>query len=213
MSVSTVLVKIWDGITAAVVKPGSTAPVATDAALVTAISPNSLASDNSSNGAKLPVISARANAAAPSWTEGNQGPLSVDLAGNLRILLSSWLGSTAPTVGQKTMAASIPVVLASNQTNLAVQGASASSSAVTQASSAATSATLLAANTSRIGATIFNDSTATLYLKFGTTASATSYTVQILPGGYYEVPFGYTGKIDGIWSAANGFAYVTELTP
>jgi hypothetical protein len=29
---------------------------------------------------------------------------------------------------------------------------------------------------------------------------------------YYEVPFGYTGRIDGIWASANGNARVTEMT-
>lgn len=79
------------------------------------------------------------------------------------------------------------------------------------------STTLLAANSARRGATIVNESTSTLYVKFGTTASATSYTVALPPmgttGAYYEVPFGYTGKIDGIWSAdASGAARITELT-
>lgn len=43
------------------------------------------AADNSTNSTfKAPVIPATANAAAPSWTEGRQAPLSVDLSGNLR---------------------------------------------------------------------------------------------------------------------------------
>jgi len=42
-------------------------------------------SDNSADStAKLPTIPAKANAAFPNWTEGNQVPLSVDLTGNLR---------------------------------------------------------------------------------------------------------------------------------
>lgn len=42
--------------------------------------------DNSANATlKLPVLPSLANAAAPSWTEGRQVPLSVDLAGNLRV--------------------------------------------------------------------------------------------------------------------------------
>lgn len=81
----------------------------------------------------------------------------------------------------------------------------------------ATSVTLLAANTARIGATITNDSSALLYIKFGTTASTTSYTVVLAgaasaPFSYYEVPAGYTGRIDGIWASAAGNARVTELT-
>lgn len=80
--------------------------------------------------------------------------------------------------------------------------------------SAAVADTLvLAANTARKGATIFNESTAILYLGLGTTAvSTTSYTVQVPAGGYYEVPFSFSGQIRGYWAAANGSARVTELT-
>jgi hypothetical protein len=80
--------------------------------------------------------------------------------------------------------------------------------------SSATNVTLLASNAARLGATIYNDSTQVLYVKFGTTASATSYVVQIAANGYYEVPGPavYTGRIDGIWASANGNARVTELT-
>lgn len=79
----------------------------------------------------------------------------------------------------------------------------------------ASSVTLLAANTSRIGAQVTNDSSALLYIKFGTTASTTSYTVVLAgaasaPFSYYEVPAGYTGRIDGIWASATGNARVTE---
>ncbi len=73
------------------------------------------------------------------------------------------------------------------------------------------SATLLAANAARRLATFYNDSTANLYLKFGATASTTSFTVKISPDGYYEVPGDYTGIIDGIWSAVNGGVQVTEV--
>jgi hypothetical protein len=58
--------------------------------------------------------------------------------------------------------------------------------------SSATSVTVLATNTSRLGCSIQNDSTEVLYLKFGTTASSTSYTVKMAADAHYEVPFGYT---------------------
>ena len=57
--------------------------------------------------------------------------------------------------------------------------------------------------------------TTSLYLKLGTTASATSFTVLIPHQGYYEMPANpdcYTGAIDGIWAAANGAVRITELT-
>jgi hypothetical protein len=78
--------------------------------------------------------------------------------------------------------------------------------------SSATTGTLLASNAARLGAAVYNDSTQILYLKLGATASATSHTVQLVAGAYYEVPFGYTGVIDGIWASANGAARVTEVT-
>lgn len=71
---------------------------------------------------------------------------------------------------------------------------------------------ILAANVARLGATIFNESGAIAYVKLGATASLTSYTAQIAIGGYYEVPFGYTGAIDGITVAVTAVLRVTELT-
>jgi hypothetical protein len=77
-----------------------------------------------------------------------------------------------------------------------------------------TSVTLLSLNTSRKSATIYNDDTAaSLYVKFGTTASATSFKIKIAPGGYYEFPLPiYTGRVDGIATAATGTARICEET-
>jgi hypothetical protein len=89
-----------------------------------------------------------------------------------------------------------------------------SSSTVTQVASSATTVTLKASNTARTGLMVFNDSTQILYVKLGATASTTSYTVQVQPKGYYELPASnalYTGVVDAIWASANGNAYVTEL--
>lgn len=71
---------------------------------------------------------------------------------------------------------------------------------------------LLAANVNRRGATIANDSTSVLYVSFGTNAaSASAFTVKLAAAAYYEVPFGYTGAIRGIWASVNGNARVTEV--
>lgn len=85
---------------------------------------------------------------------------------------------------------------------------------VTSVADTAFNATLKAANTSRKGLAITNDSSARLYIKLGTTASTTDYTVSLAQHGYYEVPFGYTGQVDGIWASdpGDGGARVTELT-
>ena len=79
---------------------------------------------------------------------------------------------------------------------------------------AATSATTLkAANIARKGLTIYNDSTAVLYVLLGTGNVSTSlFTLQMASESYYEVPFGFTGIVTGIWASVNGTAMVTELT-
>jgi len=78
--------------------------------------------------------------------------------------------------------------------------------------SAAADTLLLAANANRRGATVANDSTSVLYLSLGTNAASnTAYTVKLNAAGYYEVPFGYTGALRGIWASANGAARITEV--
>lgn len=77
------------------------------------------------------------------------------------------------------------------------------------------STTLLAANSSRKGFTIFNDSTEILYVKFGATATTSDFAAKLQPGDYYEALSGciYTGIIDGIWANnASGAARITEFT-
>lgn len=79
---------------------------------------------------------------------------------------------------------------------------------------------LLVANPSRKGASIINNSTATLYIRFDTLVGPTSDTLQLGSNGYsitlgnldyYELPFGFTGVVYGKWSAQNGAAFVTEF--
>ena len=90
-------------------------------------------------------------------------------------------------------------------------GSDSTTSTLTNVAASATNVTLLAANTDRTGAIIVNDGNKNLYIKFGATASTTSFTAKIPSNGYYEVPFSYTGIIDGIWDSANGSARITEL--
>lgn len=79
-----------DGTNCTVPKVITTAPGSTDPGMVTRnINPN-LAADNSANSTnKVPILPCRANAAAPTWTEGNQAPCSADLAGNIRFIQPS----------------------------------------------------------------------------------------------------------------------------
>jgi len=84
--------------------------------------------------------------------------------------------------------------------------------AVTNVAASASSVTVLASNGSRTSAEVMNDSGVTLYLLLANaTASATAFTVLMPSGAFYDVPFGYTGIIKGIWTSADGgYARVTE---
>lgn len=93
-----------------------------------------------------------------------------------------------------------------------VASATATQSAVADS---ATSVTILASNSARLGASVANDSTVTLYLRLSATAATTTaYTVAVVANAYYEVPFRYTGAITGIWASDpnTGAARVTEFT-
>ena len=85
----------------------------------------------------------------------------------------------------------------------------------TQVADSAVDVEILASNTNRLGATIYNDATALLYLALGTVAAtSTNYTARVYSSGYYEVPANYTGAIRGIWASDlnDGAARVTELS-
>jgi hypothetical protein len=144
-------------------------------------------------------------------TDLNTSALALESGGNL-----ASLNTKLPAQGQALAAASLPVVLpAAQQTALTPVPLYTATATLSNVSGSATSVTVLASNASRKAVMIFNDSAATLYLKFGATASTSSYTVQIGPNGYYEMPANpvlYTGILDGIWSSATGAARVTELS-
>lgn len=82
---------------------------------------------------------------------------------------------------------------------------------LTNVASSATNVNLFAASGNDRMRTIFNESTAVLFVKFGATASLTSYTVQVAAGGFLEfaTPL-YAGQVDGIWASANGSARLTS---
>lgn len=86
---------------------------------------------------------------------------------------------------------------------------------VTTVAAAAADTLLLAANSARQGAIIWNDSTsAILYVRLDTGAATTgNYSAVLAPGGSLVLAQrDYAGEIRGIWAAATGFANVTEFS-
>lgn len=117
---------------------------------------------------------------------GNMAGLNLDASGNLKV--SGSITASAPAAGTATLS------------NIAAT---------------AVNATLLAANSLRLSFQIYNDSTSSVYIKLGATASATSYTKRLLPNEYWstrDLGVNYTGRIDAIWDSATGTMRVTELT-
>lgn len=73
--------------------------------------------------------------------------------------------------------------------------------------------TVLASNANRKGATVYNETGATIYVLLGAgTVSATVYTVQLPVGGYYEAPYGFTGIIVALSSTGTTTVRATEFT-
>lgn len=97
--------------------------------------------------------------------------------------------------------------------NVSVAGSTATTT--TAVADSATSVSILASNTLRVGASIFNDSSAALYLLLGSgTASSSNYTVRVVQYALYELPYGYKGEVNGIWATDPGVgaARITEFT-
>lgn len=181
--------------------------------------------------------------AAPTYTTAQSSPLSLTVAGALRVdgsavtqpisaaalplptgaatsalqtagnaTLTAISGQLPATLGQKTMAASFAVTIASDQTPLSVVATLSSTGALTSVSLTTGSQVLLASNALRRGFMIYNDSLNMLFVAFAATASTTAFSTKIQPGGAYEPGIDYTGVISGISSAASGAARITEFT-
>ena len=84
--------------------------------------------------------------------------------------------------------------------------------AVTTVNDTATSTTLLAPSVGNYGFSVFNTSTAILYMLQGTgTASATNFSVRLDPGDYWETPHPNWAKegATGVWASdASGAALI-----
>jgi len=104
------------------------------------------------------------------------------------------------------------VVAISPNNSFTVTTTKPATSVTSSVSGSTSNSNFLPSNGTRLGATIYNDSSALLYIKLGAVASVTDYTIKLFPLSYYEVPYGYTGQIDGIWSNATGFVRISELT-
>ena len=133
------------------------------------------------------------------------------------VFVAGWgVGVVAAVTGTVALVPSSSVVIGFIAPNVtaSVREVDAGSTTVTSIATSITEATALTANPLRKSATFYKEGSNIAYLKFGATASSTSYTVKLSNNGYYEMPQAYTGQIDVIFStaAAGNPLYVTSIT-
>lgn len=143
-----------------------------------------------------------------------QGAVAQDAAVAGKPMLNGARASTALPTAMSTDGDSV-FVWADLRGALIISPRPVATATLSNVSTSTASATLLASNTSRKGAVIYNDAATTLYINFGATASSTAFTYLLLTGETLEIPGAnvlYTGAINGILASSTGTARVTELT-
>lgn len=139
-------------------------------------------------------------------------------AGNTTLTTIS--GQLPAVLGPTTMAGSLSVTIATNQTAIpvtvsgSVSPLTSSTGTITSVAASTSSTVLLAANAASKGFIIFNDSLNIMYLAFSATASTTAFSAKVQAGAAYNsdaVPL-YNGTISAVWSAASGNARITAFT-
>ena len=88
--------------------------------------------------------------------------------------------------------------------------AKAASAVKTNVAAATSNTPLLAANASRQGFKLFNDSNSAVFVNFGDAADASNFVVKMGPNAFYETN-DFTGAVNALWVSANGAMRVTEL--
>ena len=184
-----------------------------------ALVPSSLGTKTSAGSLSVTMASDDAINGAVTETAPASDTASSGLNGRLQRIaqrITSLIALVPTSLGQKTSAGSFSVVIASDDV-VSTRTAPPSTGTASNVASAAADTSLLASNSNRKAAIIFNESTSVLYLLIASgTASNTVYSVQIPTNSGYSLDYGqggvYTGAIRGFWQTANGFARITEYT-
>lgn len=98
----------------------------------------------------------------------------------------------------------------SDQQHVLIDNQLSSSAAVTSVSVLITVTTVLSANATRNHLEIYHNGTKDIFLKMGTGASNSSFTVRLTPNTIYSPPINYTGAVTAISSSGTQNILVTE---
>lgn len=143
------------------------------------------------------------------------GTWNEDMLAKLGAIPGSDPSATANAAALQAIKDSNAAVQTSNAAVLAkLPALAATATAAPLTLAAATALTVLAANANRLGAIFQNDTGQTVLLRFGGTATANTYSVKVLNGAYYELPFRYTGLVSAFAAAASASPHllVTEMS-
>ena len=139
--------------------------------------------------------------------------LSTDISGNIPVTFSnSAISITGSTIANTSFGVSSLGSIPVSGESLPVNQIGSASTSVNTISTSTTAATITS-NSSRKATVIYNDSSAILYLLFGSgTASPTNFTTKLNPNATLQTQSLYTGNISGILASGTGTARVTEFS-
>lgn len=123
--------------------------------------------------------------------------------------LNDYLKTTNTVTGGATSANQLTEI--ARLDTLILQNTPATTGSETSFTPSLTNQTLLASNANRKQAVIVNNSTFIVYVKYGATATSSSFT-YVLSAGDTLINNSYSGRIDAICTGASGQIEVTELT-
>jgi hypothetical protein len=193
------------------------AGAATEATLATRLADATFTARINTLGQKLmaastPVVIASDQSAVP--VSSTQLPAAL-VGGRLDENVGAWLGSTAPTVGQKVMANSVPVVIASDQSTVSVTLASGTSTGTlnngAETAVGAAAVQIIAANANRKSLIIQN--TGLTNMRVGAAGVTTTTGVRLASGDtlILELPVA-TNAIFAIRETTDTTALTQEIT-
>lgn len=171
----------------------------------------------------------------PTLSSGQSGAVRLTAERGMHVSLHT-AGGVA-LLGQQLMAASVPVVLSSDHSTIAVTAASLplpsgaatettlaaisskmspGSAALSNLAATTSSQTVLASNAARKGVVLANYTSKIAYVAFAASATTAAFSIQLQKNAVYESPSGgvYTGAISVIFSGADvaSLFMITELT-
>ena len=117
-------------------------------------------------------------------------------------------------IGDPTTAANVCVVDANGAQLVKPSKGSGTGGQTIVAATVTTNTTLIAADATRVGLMIYNDSSSVLFILLGAgTESATVFSVPIPANTLFEVPDAFvTMRVSGHWTTATGNARITAAT-